>query len=348
MAQLRILVLSSLFSFVPLASLAATGIFRERLIPGPPGGVTGLTTVTVTDLVFTEFDANRIGMLTRDGQFQEFVVPTPDSGPRGITSAGFPEAIWFTEFKAGKIGRLTLDGSFTEFAIPSPRSAPWGIAEVGGEIWFTESAANKIGRVNKDGSITEFAIPTSDAGPRGIVDSPYGGVCFAEFGADQIGCLENGRIVERGLTPGSGPQEISHDGGIGLWFTESAGNRVGVVSFDGDISLARRGSRNLRFPLPQASPSESWPSLSAAPGSPRDPPGRSDLFPPTGGSPSIPFPTARAGQQGSSTPFLERGFSNPRRTESSKSSRTPSFSPAPAAAACGTRSSGSLTSRRAL
>ena len=90
MAQLRIFVLSSVFSFVSFASLAATGIFREQLIPGPPGGVTWLAMINVSDLVFTEFDANRIGMLTRDGQFQEFVVPTPDSGPRGITSAGSP------------------------------------------------------------------------------------------------------------------------------------------------------------------------------------------------------------------------------------------------------------------
>src|ERR1700682_3755307 len=74
MAQLRNLVLSSLFLLVPLASLRATGIFREQTIPGPPGGVTELVGLAYSRWWFTEFDANRIGMLTRDGQFQEFIV----------------------------------------------------------------------------------------------------------------------------------------------------------------------------------------------------------------------------------------------------------------------------------
>lgn len=247
MAQLRILVLSAVFSFVSFASLAATGVFRDRLIPGPPGGLTDLVLFAAqSELYFTEFDANRIGRLSRDGQFRKFAVPTPDSGPRGIASSS--GAIWFTEYKAGKIGKLTPDGTFTEYVIPSAGSAPWGIALLGTTPWFTESATNKIGRVNGDGSITEFAIPTKDAMPRGIAGYPDQ-VCFAEFGADQIGCLEKGQFVERGLSPGSGPQDIApYTIWSDLWFTERNGNRIGVLRLEGVNSLAQ--ARIEEFPIP--------------------------------------------------------------------------------------------------
>jgi virginiamycin B lyase len=248
MAQLRIFVLSAVFSFVSFPSLAATGVFRDRLIPGPPGGLTDLVLFAAqNELYFTEFDANRIGRLSRDGQFREFAVPTPDSGPRGIAS-GF-NAIWFTESKAGKIGKLTPDGVFTEYVTPSAGSAPWGIAVIGTAPWFTESAANKIGRVNADGSITEFAIPTKDAIPRGITGQLSDRVCFAEFGADQIGCLENGQFAERALSPGSGPQDIAlSTNWADLWFTESTGNRIGVLRFAGVNGLAQ--ARVEEFPIP--------------------------------------------------------------------------------------------------
>jgi virginiamycin B lyase len=230
MAKLKVFLVSTGLSLAAFASPAATGIFREQAIPGSPGGVTEIVGLAYSTWWFTEFDANRIGVLTRDGQFREFIVPTPDSGPRGIAYR-----------------------TFTEYAIPSPQSAPWGIVEIGEEMWFTESAANKIGRVNKDGSITEFVIPTKNASPRGIASGPYSSPCFAEFGADQIGCLENGQIIERGLTPGVGPQDICL-GMAGIWFTENTGNRVGVASFNGVRSLAQARIEEFAIPTSASAP----------------------------------------------------------------------------------------------
>ncbi len=246
MRQLRILLSFAALLLPAPSSRGATAVFRERIIPGPPGGVTEVVEGPVSTVWFTQFDANQIGMLSFDGQFREFAVPTPDSGPRGIATDS--QSVWFTEFKAGKIGRLTPDGGFAEYVIPSPHSGPWGIALIGGMAWFTESAANKIGRVNRDGSITEFVIPTNDAMPRGIGGSSFE-VCFAEFGANRIGCLENGQILERALSPGSGPQDISIETNrADIWFTESTGNRIGLVHFAGVSSLAQ--ARIDEFPVP--------------------------------------------------------------------------------------------------
>ena len=96
-------------------------MFREQAIPGVPAGATEVVRGPDGGFWFTEFDGNRIGSISRDGQYREFNVPTPDSGPRGITLG---DAIWFTEFKAGKVGRLTAAGVFTEYVLPSPQSGP--------------------------------------------------------------------------------------------------------------------------------------------------------------------------------------------------------------------------------
>ncbi len=211
---------------------AATGVFHEQIIPGPPGGTMEVTRGPDGGFWFTEFKANRIGTFSRAGEFREFTVPTPDAGPRGIAAS--VGAVWFTESKAGKIGRLTADGVFTEYAIPSPGSAPWGITfwaptrDLQG-MWFTESGAGKIGRIAEDGTITERAIPTVGSEPRGIASGAD--LCFAEFQANQIGCLDYlGVIRERQIpTSNSGPEAIGMDNLGNIWFTETLANRVGVV-----------------------------------------------------------------------------------------------------------------------
>jgi virginiamycin B lyase len=254
-ARSKVVLLSSVISFVTHMSPAATGVFREQVVPGAPGGASQVVGSGYYAYWFTEFDTNRIGMLTRDGQFQEFIVPTPDSGPHGIALNWRDGAIWFTELKAGKIGRLTRDGTFSEFPIPTPQSAPWGIVCLD-DIWFTESAANKLGRVNADGSITEFSIPSANANPRGISDSTYHVPCFAEFAADRIGCLENGKVVERVLAPGSGPSTVCMDRDVSLWFIEETGNRVGSVNFNGVRSLTETRLQEFSIPTPASGPAD--------------------------------------------------------------------------------------------
>lgn len=255
MQRPTILLVASLLLLGARAAEAATGVFREQLIPGSPGGATEMVPFGYETWYFTEFDANRIGLIGRD-QFREFLVPTSNSGPRGLAVGSQTRAIWFTEFRAGKIGKLTFDGIITEYVIPTPQSAPWGIAEIDGLIWFTESATNKIGRINKDGSITEFVIPTKNASPRGISLSlsSFHEPCFVEFAADRIGCFENGQIVERALIPGSGPQDLFRDENTRLWFTESTGNRIGAANFNGVGSLAQAVIEEYPIPTPASGP----------------------------------------------------------------------------------------------
>jgi virginiamycin B lyase len=237
---------------------AATGVFRELIIPGPPGGATQVVRGPDGGFWFTEFDANRIGTFSRAGEYRQFDIPTPDSGPLGIATDG--GAVWFTEWKAGRIGRLTQDGVFTEYPIPTPRSAPWGITfwfptpALQG-MWFTESGTGKIGRIAEDGTITEFVLPNSSSEPRGIASTGVG-ACFAEFRANQIGCLDyRGVISERGIpTPRSGPEAIGYDNVGDIWFTETLVNRIGVVRFFNVPTLLDAPVEEFPIPTPASGP----------------------------------------------------------------------------------------------
>jgi virginiamycin B lyase len=245
-----------LFAALPLPG--ATGVFHEQIIPGVPAGATELVRGPDGGFWFTEFDGNRIGTISRDGVFREFVVPTPDSGPRGIAAS--VNAIWFTEFKAGKIGKLTADGVFAEYAIPSPRSAPWEITfwaptrDLQG-MWFTESGASRISRITEDGTITQKTIPTVGSEPRGIA-STGADLCFAEFQANQIGCLDYlGVIRERQIpTSNSGPEAIGMDNLGNIWFTEPLANRIGVVRLFNAPSLVDARIEEFAIPTSASGP----------------------------------------------------------------------------------------------
>jgi virginiamycin B lyase len=63
---------------------------------------------------FVEQQANKIGVITPDGQITEFAIPTANSKPAGIT-VGPDGNIWFTEMASQQLGRIDREGNVTEF-----------------------------------------------------------------------------------------------------------------------------------------------------------------------------------------------------------------------------------------
>src|SRR5687767_14603325 len=81
-------------------AFAAKAVFRQFPIPTPDSGPTSVISLGI-GVLFTEFHANKIGFLTRDGRLIEYPIPTPNSGPMDLDyssdGAGSIE-VWFTEF----------------------------------------------------------------------------------------------------------------------------------------------------------------------------------------------------------------------------------------------------------
>lgn len=95
---------------------------------------------------FTQYKANQISCINKNGEIKEYEVPTPNAKLMCLTVSSSGD-IWFTENAANKIGKLTTAGNFTEYLLPYPDSEPYGIAEgLNGDIWFTEWGQIKLVR----------------------------------------------------------------------------------------------------------------------------------------------------------------------------------------------------------
>jgi streptogramin lyase len=85
----------------------------------------------------------------------------------------------------------------TEFELPNPNSGP-AVITVGpdGNLWFTEQNSgpsligNGIGRFNlADNTITEFQLPNANSDPRFLTVGPDNNLWFAEYAGNRIGTI---------------------------------------------------------------------------------------------------------------------------------------------------------------
>ena len=101
------------------ASAGGVGLRQVTELPIPTANSDpqGITTGPFGSIWFTEFQADRIGLVTGDGEIKEFVIPTHPSGPGSITM-GPDGNLWFTEYYANAIGRITVEGLIKNFRYP--------------------------------------------------------------------------------------------------------------------------------------------------------------------------------------------------------------------------------------
>ena len=141
------------------------------------------------NLWFTEYDAARIGRISRTGVFTDFIVPGP-TAVQDIT-AGPDGNLWFTQSNTNQIGRITPQGVVTSFTIPSQTTGIYGIAAgPDGNVWFTEYSTDKLGRITPTGIVTEFTVPTTRAGLWGIAAGADGNIWFTEQQGNKIGHIK--------------------------------------------------------------------------------------------------------------------------------------------------------------
>jgi virginiamycin B lyase len=94
--------------------------------------------------------------------------------------------------------RITTSGDVTdEFSLPEPANGPI-VASPDGNLWFTEvglddatvpadNPLDNIVRMTPAGVVTEFALPTPGGGPFGLAIGPDGNLWFTESAGNKIG-----------------------------------------------------------------------------------------------------------------------------------------------------------------
>ncbi|MDR3634144.1 MAG: Ig-like domain-containing protein, partial [Isosphaeraceae bacterium] len=93
--------------------------------------------------------------------------------------------------------RRLLSGLINEYPVPTASTSPVSIASgPNGDLWYVERDSSTIGQITPTGTVSTFAIPTAASAPTSITAGPSG------------------------------------EGG--LWFTESAGNKIGRIDSASD------------------------------------------------------------------------------------------------------------------
>ncbi|HLI81363.1 MAG TPA: hypothetical protein VKV03_15350 [Candidatus Binataceae bacterium] len=180
---------------------------------------------------FTEYQGDRIRMMTPNGQVTRF--PIASDGIAERITGGPDAALWFTDPKGNRIGRIAIDGKIKYVKLPTPECGPTGITTgADGLIYFSEHAANRIGRMTIDGTLAEFTL-RAHSGPAEMVTGNDGAVYFIEDEAGRIGKITRaGAISEVAIpTAHSIPSGIASGPG-GIYFAELSAEKIGKLNLD--------------------------------------------------------------------------------------------------------------------
>ena len=206
--------------------------------PTAAAGPTWITSGPDGNLWFTEFNADKVGMINPTSHTTtDFLLPTAAAGPEDIT-AGPDGNLWFTEYSGNKIGTINpTTHVITEFALPTAGADPYGIA-VGpdGNLWFTEPSADQIGTINPiTHGIAEFAIPTASSDPFGIAAGPDGNLWFDEYSASKIGVVSPATYVSVTTEP---PAFVEPGNAFGLTVSVHYLSGPTDTGYNGPVTLA--------------------------------------------------------------------------------------------------------------
>ena len=184
------------------------------------------------DLWFTEFDADKIGMINPTTKtVTEFNVPSANADPGGI-AVNANGNIWFTERSTNKIGELSPDdpNQITEYDVDGE---PFGItAGPDGNIWITEDTSVwSVDVINPSNGSTIHSYHLT-TGVRAIVSKiivgPDGNLWFnapdlygTGISPGYIGSITTDGAITEYPVPDANPEGITAGKDGDIWFTAS-------------------------------------------------------------------------------------------------------------------------------
>jgi virginiamycin B lyase len=193
---------------------------------------------------FTEFDADKVGRISRSGQITEYPVPTADAGPYQIT-AGPGGFMWFTEYNTTKLGRISPTGQVTEISLPRPSFGGTGITSGPGPAVWVADPAGSADRLAPSGAVTRTPLPSGPGLPFAIAASGGGSLVVSEL----TGYYEYSRVLVR-IRPGrpviqaltlpdrrSNIDALAAGSSGAVWFTDFGTSQVGELQPGGGFRL---------------------------------------------------------------------------------------------------------------
>lgn len=181
-------------------------------------------------LIYTNFVDNKIGVMSLTGIPVEYSITTSSSGAQGLCGDGAGH-IAFCEYSANKIGIFnTTTHAITEFATGITSGHPNGITFDGTNFWYTDIGADHIVKMSVAGSM----LNTYSTGSHpNFITFNGTNLYFTVSGIDNYIVKSNlsGSQTSYPIpTPGSSAQFICVDSNSNLEFTETAANKIGIMT----------------------------------------------------------------------------------------------------------------------
>lgn len=145
---------------------------------------------------FTEATSNRLGRLNpANGQVSYFAPPGVTSSLMELASDARGQ-LWATTFSTGQLICFNpAQNNFTLYNAPTPNGESGGMYGVtvasNGDIWVTVTSENLLARLDvKAQRFFYYPIPTPNSQPIGLVESANHEIWFTESGGNKIGMLQ--------------------------------------------------------------------------------------------------------------------------------------------------------------
>jgi streptogramin lyase len=230
-------------SAVAPSAAQAAPIIHEFPVKTASSQPSGVALGADGNMWFSEFSADKVGMITPSGAVTEYGGLTPNAEPAAMTP-GPGGKVWFAEQGgSGAIGSVSTTGTVQELPLADGCDSVHGIAEGSdGNLWFGASCPGgpAIGRMTPTGTFTPFLVPTNngvgDHSVESVTAGPDSNVWFTESHANRIGRITpQGKITTfGGLAANSEPTEITAANG-NVWFTEANKDQIGEMTYNGTL-----------------------------------------------------------------------------------------------------------------
>lgn len=181
---------------------AVLGAVANLSAPVPGSGVSGITVDAAGNVFVAEsFQAKIVELAGNTLSVMKTWSLPAGSQPVGLALDPGRERLWFTDHGSSFFGYVGLNSSaLVEYPTSLyfagggyTVSLPYWIAiSSSGDVWFNEHFANRIGRFDPATSqLTEFDIPTNNSSPLMLsVDDQRGVVWFTEFAGNALGVVD--------------------------------------------------------------------------------------------------------------------------------------------------------------
>lgn len=168
---------------------------------------------------------NVLGELGTVGPTATISLPVEDAFPAAIAVDSYG-SVWATLNQAGILAHRTASGDLNLVELPEG-AAPVGIAVSGKAVWVADIAGSRVFQLDDGKLIREFAL-SAQSRPHAVVAAAFG-CWFTEWGANRLGRIENGELVEYDLSElGEEPPGLALDNDSNVWLVFESGMVAGL------------------------------------------------------------------------------------------------------------------------